>query len=617
MKKLLFLYIITSFTIITKAQELTKPMLYSHTIYKASQDYKLNHYASKANATDTLSLPFIDDFSKSNVYPDGNKWTDRCVFVNNNFGVRAPSKGVATFDGFNEFGRPYVESEFSYGVCDTLTSKPINLNYPASDSIYLSFYIQPQGLGRPPAINDSLILEFKNITTGKFVKVKSWAGSAVYEFKYILIPITNTDYLQKGFQFRFKNKGSQYGADDHWNIDYVKLDRNRRINDTSLSDVSINSNATSLLLDYTAVPWNQYDVTQLAANHFVNIKNNFDVAANVDFTFKSYINTTKLDSVTKGLFLASGITSKEESKKVNVPVPTAPFEVNTTYTAGSNNDIFEFNDTLISQQVFHDYFALDDGTAEDGYGISAPSNGRFAYKFNARNEDTLTSVRIHFTQKQVPLVNQIFTLTIWKSIIPEEIIYQKTSLAPVYIDSLNGFATYELDSIVKVSGDFYVGWIQSVNFFMNVGLDRNTINNSHMYYRVNATGWQQSGILGSVMIRPVFADRLNTGIFNTKKKENVFMVYPNPGNGILSIKYIAPRNSNLEPRNNINQLPATYYQLPNSSYEIRVTNLQGQVVFENNTEQIDISPLPKGMYIIQLLDENKQILGSQKYLKNE
>ncbi|MCF8284721.1 MAG: T9SS type A sorting domain-containing protein [Sphingobacteriales bacterium] len=577
------------------AQELTKPMTYSAVLNNAYREYQLSKTYSKATA-DTLSLPFIDDFSYNTIYPNSKKWTDVKVFINNSFAIKPPSKGVATFDGFNEFGRPYVESEFSYGVCDTLTSQPINLNLPASDSIYISFYIQPQGNGRTPAVNDSLILEFKNMTTGKFTKVKSWAGSANKDFRYVLIPITNPVYLQKGFQFRFKNKGSQYGADDHWHLDYVKLDRLRSINDTSLLDVSINSNATSLLLDYTAVPWNQFDINLLAENHFVNIKNNFKNSSNVDFTFKSYIKNIKLDSVTKGLFLASGITSKEESKKVNIPTPTAPFEVNTTYTSGTNNDVFEFNDTLRATQIFHDYYALDDGTAEDGYGVSASANGRFAYKFNARNSDTISAVQFHFTQKQVPIVNQIFTLTIWKSLSPEVILYQQTSLSPSYIDSLNGFTTFKLDSIVELSGDFYVGWIQSVNYFMNVGLDRNTINNSHMFYKVNSTGWQQSGVLGSVMIRPVFGDRLETGIGSTKKKENVFVVYPNPGAGVLSIKY----------------------NVQSTMYKVQCINLQGQLVHTSvNLEKIDISNLSKGMYFIQLLDENNQILGSQKYLKNE
>ncbi len=597
MKKIFTLYFLTFISICAYAQELTKPMQYSSTLNNAYKEYIKQLFSSKSSS-DTLNLPFVDDFSSTSVYPDSKKWVDKYVFVNNNFAKKSPSKGVATFDGFNPAGRPYIESEFAYGVCDTLTSMPINLALPASDSIYISFYIQPQGYGRQPAINDSLILEFKNVSTDKFVKIKSWPGSASYDFKYILIPITNPDYLQKGFQFRFKNKGSQFGADDHWHIDYVKLDRLRNANDTSLQDVSINSNATSLLLDYTAVPWNQYDASLSAANHFVNIKNNFNTSSNVDFTFKSYIKTTKLDSVTKGLFLASGITSNEESKKVTIPVPTAPFEVNTTYTAGSNNDIFEFNDTLHAQQVFHDYYALDDGTAEDGYGISINgNNGRFAYKFNARNKDTLTDIRIHFTQKQVPIINQIFTLTIWKSIAPEEIIYQKTSLSPTYIDSLNGFTTYTIDSVIEISGDFYVGWIQSTNFFMNIGFDRNTINNTHMFYKVNSTGWQQSGILGSPMIRPVFADKLETGIGSTKKKENTFVLYPNPGKGMISIAYNVLRNT-LD--------------------EVRITNIQGQLVYTGSSlENIDISNLPSGMYIVQVLDENKQILGSQKYIKNE
>ncbi len=596
MKRILSIFIFCIAITTAFAQEYTQPMLHSQVLKNAYLQFQLDKKYQKAGASDTLNLPFIDDFSNKGVYPNSSKWVDNSVFINNSFAIKPPSIGVATFDGFNAQGKPYVQSEFAYGVCDTLTSKPIDLNFPSADSLYISFFIQPQGNGRPPAINDSLILEFKNITTNKFVKIKSWPGSTTKDFRYILIPITDTAYLKKGFQFRFKNKGSQFGADDHWHIDYVKLDRLRSKDDTLLNDVSINSNATSLLKDYTAVPWNQMDVNLLAENHFINIKNNFNFSSNVDFTFTSYIENNKLDSVTKGLFLGSGVTSKEESKKVSIPLnPVKPFDVITTYSSGTNIDLNKFNDTLIAVQRFKDYYAYDDGTAEDGYGISASANGRFAYGFSTKNTDTLTEVLFHFTQKQVPLVNQIFTLTIWKSINPEVILYQKTSLTPTYIDSLNGFAGYKLDSPVIITGEFFVGWIQATNFFMNIGLDRNTINNQHMFYRVNSTGWQQSGILGSVMIRPVFGDKLSTGIFSTKKKENTFTIYPNPGNGIISINH--------------------EYRV--SSIEYRVTNIQGQVVHTTTEATIDISPFPKGMYIIQVLDEYKQVLGSQKYLKNE
>lgn len=578
------------------SQEYTQPMRYSASLEKANKEYRASNAYKKSNV-DTLTLPFFDDFSGNSMYPDQKKWTDRKVFINNSFAQKPPSKGVATFDGFNENGHPYVASEFAYGVCDTLTSAPIDLNFAASDSIYLSFFIQPQGYGRPPAVNDSLILEFLNLNTGKFIKVASWKGAKSYDFKQVLIPIKDTLYLKRGFQFRFKNKGSQFGADDHWHIDYVRLHRFRNANDTLIQDVSINSNATSLLSPYSSIPWNQFDATLLAENHFVDIKNNFNNSSNVDFTFTSYLQSQKLDSVTKGLFLASGITSNEESKKVLIPAQTGPFSVITTYTASTTNDFLDFNDSLKAKQVFSNYYSYDDGTAEDGYGITAPANGRFAYEFTAKNEDTLTHVQFHFTQKQVPLVNEIFTLTIWKSLSPEVILYQKTSQEPIYIDSLNGFTTYEIDSTLLVNGTFYVGWVQATNFFMNIGFDRNSIHSNYMYYRVNALGWQQSSLAGTAMIRPVFADRLSTGVNNRKKEQTAFVIFPNPGNGQIRVQPT---------------LKAT------TSYQVKVLNLQGQTVYtSSDINSIDISDQPKGMYIIQLMGENNEVLGNQKYLKNE
>lgn len=579
------------------SQEYTAPMTYSKEINKAYQELLLSSF--RKASVDTLDLPFFDDFSYNDKYPDKYRWADNKVFINNNFGKEPPSKGVATFDGFNEKGEPYVVSEFAFGVCDTLTSLPINLNFPASDSIYLSFFIQPQGYGRIPSTNDSLILEFINLNTGKFVKIKSWPGKKSYAFTQVMIPITDTLFLKRGFQFRFKNKGSQYGADDHWHIDYVRLDRARSINDTALQDVSINSNATSLLNAYTAIPWNQYDPSLLAENHFVNIKNNFNTNTNVDFTFSSYLGSTKLDSVTKGLFINSNITSEEESKKVLIPIQPGPFSVVTTYTASTNNDFIDLNDTLKSLQMFGDYFAYDDGTAEDGYGLSVNgSNGRFAYEFSTRNPDTLTHVQFHFTQKQVPIQNEIFTITIWKSINPEVILYQKTSQSPTYIDSLNGFTTYALDSVLIINGGFFIGWVQATNFFMNIGLDRNTINDKFMNYRVNSLGWQKSSIGGSAMIRPVFADNLTTGINTKNKTKNEFILYPNPGNGKFNIK----------PSNDIRY----------TIYDIRISNLQGQIInTTTDLNNIDLSNLPKGMYIVQLIGENNEVIGSQKYLKNE
>jgi hypothetical protein len=97
---------------------------------------------SKSNSrslTDTLELPFIDDFSKEARSPEESKWLDHSVYINQQMAVKPPSIGVATFDGLNNFGLPYSTINET-GAADTLTSHYINLSYPASDSIYLSFY---------------------------------------------------------------------------------------------------------------------------------------------------------------------------------------------------------------------------------------------------------------------------------------------------------------------------------------------------------------------------------------------------------------------------------------------------------------------------------------------
>ena len=123
-----------------------------------------------------LELPFYDDFSKNGVYPDSTKWLDNYVFVNPDYGVFPINTGVATFDVLDENGDIYGDASNFTFVADKLTSYPIRLDsvYDESiqsmrqltpaDSIYFSFYYQPQGRGVPPLSHDSLILEFGRYT---------------------------------------------------------------------------------------------------------------------------------------------------------------------------------------------------------------------------------------------------------------------------------------------------------------------------------------------------------------------------------------------------------------------------------------------------------------------
>jgi hypothetical protein len=120
--------------------------------------------------SDTLTLPFFEDFAHLNGYPQESRWTDNLVWVNNSFPKKAPNYGVATFDHLDAHGNPYQTLDKRNMVfADSLTSQPINLqfkrvgsqtiNYKPTDSIYISFFVQRQGIGDAPEIEDSLFQE--------------------------------------------------------------------------------------------------------------------------------------------------------------------------------------------------------------------------------------------------------------------------------------------------------------------------------------------------------------------------------------------------------------------------------------------------------------------------
>jgi len=119
-----------------------------------------------------VKLPFFDNFSKITVYPDTSRWIDNEAYINADFPYFPVDYGVATMDVIDANGNLYPEASPFTFIADHLTSKPIRLDAkfdengdsigPLSpeDSVYLSFYYQPQGLGDMPMDYDSLVLEF-------------------------------------------------------------------------------------------------------------------------------------------------------------------------------------------------------------------------------------------------------------------------------------------------------------------------------------------------------------------------------------------------------------------------------------------------------------------------
>jgi len=152
----------------------------------------------------------IQDTIRKFIIPDDGKaslWIDNFVLLNTTYPLNPLTVGVSTFDGLDENGFPYdFSAPGTYGVADFLTSKPIDLTSPL-DTAYLSFWYQPIGLAGDITVQeeDSLVVEFWSPTDSSW----NWIWSTPYfdlsDFQIEMIAITDSKYLEKGFQFRFKN----------------------------------------------------------------------------------------------------------------------------------------------------------------------------------------------------------------------------------------------------------------------------------------------------------------------------------------------------------------------------------------------------------------------------
>jgi len=122
---------------------------------------------------DQIQLPFFDDFKNDYARPNPEHWKDIDVFINKDFPYFAPNAGAATFDALDSTGNVYSNAVWIPFEADKLTSNPIRLDsvfepvtkaLSPADSLYLSFYYQPQGYGDAPESWDTLLLELSYLT---------------------------------------------------------------------------------------------------------------------------------------------------------------------------------------------------------------------------------------------------------------------------------------------------------------------------------------------------------------------------------------------------------------------------------------------------------------------
>jgi hypothetical protein len=551
--------------------------------------------------TDPVELPFFDDFSGTSYFPDPGKWIDDNVFINNTYSDKQITSGIATFDALDNNGRLYSTAS-SYGfLSDQLTSQPVNLSYTPADNIWLSFFYQAGGLGDSPEPEDSLTLQFLAPDENKWYSVWKAGGTTDLTFKPAILRITDARFLKTGFQFRFtnyaslspnQNDPSMVGNCDHWNLDYVLLNKNRNAGDTIFSDVAFTLPIRSVLKNHEAMPWKQYreiELQEMGSSIPVNYRNNDTITRNVtrDFEIRDVYNNSI------SYLFSAGATNIG-------PLTSVPYNANIVYSFNStNNDSALFritamlktdqfdpkkNDTMVYYQTFKNYFAFDDGTAEAGYGINGlgSRNAMFAFRFRSFIADTLRAIKICFNDSYTDANKRAFDLMVWddNNGLPGNVLYTQEEVMVEQGQDINGFYTYKLQEKVPVNDLFYIGWRQRSESFLNAGLDVNTPNGGKQLYWLNGE-WQQSQVTGCVMIHPVVGDALivtsiDDVIYNDKK---LIRIWPNPASEYITID--------------------VGEQLFQGDAYITIIDLSGRELKKAVlSERIDISSLPAGVYII-------------------
>ncbi len=589
---------------------------------------KLDKIKPSSAKITALSLPFFDDFSTSTNRQDLSKWQNGGgVYINNTFTNNHPTLNVATFDGLNANGTPYdFVNSLSEGPTDTLTSLPIDLlGKTIADSLYLSFFYRGQGLGDKPDLRDSLRLQF--LTDGNIWKTV-WIDSAQTvsdKFLQVFIPIRANIYLHSGFQFRFQSYGRQSGQFDVWHLDYVYLDgvknlipnrRNFSLRDKDKNvtaiftrDVATRNPINSFLKNYNAMPLGQLlaDTTK-ELNKTVNydlffLGNDITFPVNYFFTVQNLLNNQFVQNDSQkqqnvsSLSVSTAISNISFAKQL---INQSSVRLKMKFRTETADVIpFTVNDTISRIVDLDNYYAYDDGTAEQAAYLKK-GFGRVAVQYIVNKPDAVSAIRINVQPTVTNLTGKRLTFQILandKGKIGRILkTISDTTNVIKYPNTPNAFVEYKIDP-VAVTDTFYVGFIQFTDDDpLTIGLDLNTPQFANKHYYNISNEWIQIPkvdavqtnstfvpIKGSLMIRPVMLGKtiLEKPLANEGEiQDKNLVISPNPSTGIFRWNDESLKNA-------------------------EVYDMTGRIVFQERTDNqaINLQNLHSGIYFLRLSNE--------------
>lgn len=564
---------------------------------------------ANARVAAALTLPFFDDFSlaKRNT-PDPTLWINSGTYVSNTNVLGHPSLNVVTFDGLKADGTPYVFSNpNAQDSTDALTSQLIDLStLQPRDSLYLSFFWQARGLSERPDFGDGDSLRLQFMTNGGIWRTV-WVEKAQNlrnSFTQVLIPVRAQLYLHASFQFRFQAFGRQSGAFDAWHLDYVYLNRGRRFNDFFVKDISVRRPLSPFLKRYWAMPLSHYRLNpsaETADSVRTDITNLFNNNNFTTFTFTSQDTLSKLTfqrlttSVSENI---PALSSLEKRVRLGA-LPTSfagtkaviKYKFDILTTDDQNPSIpginLRRNDTLSAFTTLDDYYAYDDGSAENQAFIKR--SDRAVVRFVMPKSDNVSGLRVNFTKSLRDISGQTFVVQLYDSDRgrPNKVLYQR-AFKVEYPRSLDGFVEYKFDKAISVKDTFYLGWFQLNDEFITIGLDKNTPQfRNQIFFNAGSEWVQNTAVEGSLLLRPVIGGKVEEVITSLETQSADVVVSPNPTHG-----------------------PLTWSG--GNFTEASITDMAGRMLLEQHFDdasaaQLDLRALPAGLYILHLSDGQQRV----------
>lgn len=473
--------------------------------------------------------------------------------------------------------------------------------------------------------------------------------------------IGTATYFAPGFQFRFRNIATATGLNDHWHVDYVTLNKNGDGVVNSFLDVGHIGPAQGFLTNYTAMPWNQfvgYQDKEYNTTLSYPVSNNGELETQIENTFvkvTELCSETVIDDINAAIFIIDGAgpigtmgsaTAGSVCANTLSSITVLPSAVDTitndsvggdllvrseipdVYDSENgivirtetvidvSDDIVGSNDTLIHDQIFSNFYAYDDGSAEKVFKLGGIGS-QFAMRFVLNEPDVVKGIGFAFNQisQNVDIGAGEMTLMVWQDITREfenedgdlELVGTETLLTsienpelvsfPFAGDQQNDYYHYYFNQEIAVTDTFYVGFELQFPNQITFGYDRNNFN-IDKWFSKTGTFWESSVVTGTFvdgtpMVRAIMGNGLPIGIETTTLP--TFDLFPNPVSEQLTV--VLPEH--------------------NSSLSYRIFDASGKQLSQAalNTGKINVSGLSAGVYILELLEEGASVYKRQKFVK--